>query len=304
MIPIRNLYLPALIRTPRPLDLTALSILIIDDQPFFRALLSEVLRSLGVGNIELAVDGEDGFAALTDHRPDVVITDWMMPKLDGLDLTRRIRSLPDEALQKLPIILVTARTEQGQITQARGAGIDEFVLKPISAKSICDRLREVIEKPRPFISFQNYTGPCRRGRKGSSFSGPCRRFDDPFEIAGSEDEILAEGLMSVFVAASAHVQNLIKGLAQSNANLRSIHMAISEMQTIAEDMSDPHLERVCDLLLGFVTLMSKSGKSAPSLIQAHLSAIEILLRTPQFQIKIRDGIVCDLERMMKRPAAA
>jgi two-component system, chemotaxis family, chemotaxis protein CheY len=293
-----------LIRTPRALDLGALSILVIDDQPFFRVLLTEVLRSLGVGNVAVAVDGEDGFTAFQDMRPDVVVTDWMMPKLDGIDLTRRIRSLSDEAQQKVPIILVTAKSERSQIDLARSSGIDEFILKPISAKSICDRLREVIEKPRPFVTFETYTGPCRRRRDEPKFSGPFRRYDDPFEIDGSDDEILAEGLRSVFMAASSRVNDLTKGLLKSNANIRPIHMAVSEMEEIAEDMGDKHLERLCELLLSCVGLMNSSGKSAPGLIQTHINAMDVLLRTPMAQIKTRDEIVSGLERMLKRPKAA
>lgn len=294
----------SLVRTPRPLNLPALSVLVIDDQPFFRVLLTEVLRSLGVTKITIAVDGEDGFSAYQDSRADIVITDWMMPKLDGIDLTRRIRALSDEALQKVPIILVTAKSERSQIDFARGAGIDEFILKPISAKSICDRLREVVEKPREFVTLQTYTGPCRRRRSESGFFGPYRRFDDPFEIGGDDAEILSEGLRSVFVAASERVCDLVKGLTKSNANIRPIHMAVCEMQEIAEDMADTHLEHVCELLLSRVSLMNKTGKSAPSLIQSHINAMDILLRTPASQCKTRDDIVSGLDVMMKRSAAA
>jgi CheY-like chemotaxis protein len=292
------------VRTPRPLDLSALSVLVIDDQPFFRVLVTEVLRSLGVTKIALAVDGEDGFAAFNDIRPDVVITDWMMPKLDGIDLTRRIRALNDDDRQQVPIILVTAKSERSQIDFARSAGIDEFILKPISAKSICDRIREVIEKPRPFITLLTYAGPCRRRRVEPAFAGPYRRFDDPFEIGGDDDEILSEGLCSVFVAASNRVANLVKGLVKSNANIRPIHLAVCEMQEIAEDMSDPHLVRVCELLLSCVSLMNKTGKSAPGLIQTYLNAMEVLQRSPVSQTKTRDDIVSGLEAMMKRSVAA
>jgi two-component system, chemotaxis family, chemotaxis protein CheY len=291
-------------RTPRPLDLGALSILVIDDQPFFRVLLTEVLRSLGVGHVAVAVDGEDGFDAFRNMRPDVVVTDWMMPKLDGIALTRRIRSLSDEAQQRVPIILVTAKSERSQIDLARSSGIDEFILKPISAKSICDRLREVIEKPRPFVTFATYSGPCRRRRDEPNFSGPFRRFDDPFEIEGSDQEILAEGLRSVFMAASSRVVELTKGLVKSNANIRPIHIAVSELEEVAEDMADNHLQRVCELLLNCIILMNNTGKSAPGLIQTHMNAMEVLYRTPKSQTKTRDEIVSGLERMMTRPQAA
>jgi CheY-like chemotaxis protein len=296
--------LSRLVRIPRALDLATLSILVIDDQPFFRVLLTEVLKGLGVTNTAVAVDGEDGFTAFTQIRPDVVITDWMMPKLDGIDMTRRIRALSDDNLQKVPVILVTAKSERRQIEFARGSGIDEFILKPISAKSICDRLREVIEKPRPFVKFETYTGPCRRRRAEPIFSGPYRRFDDPFDINDQDDEVLAQGLRSVYAAGSKRILNLVKDLSKSSDNMRPIHAAVSELSSIADDMADIHLQRVCALLLGFVATMSKTGKSSPALIQTHMKAMEILQATPACQTKTRDELVKGLESIMKSAAAA
>lgn len=293
-----------LVRIPRALNLAALSILVIDDQPFFRVLLTEGLKGLGVTKIAVAVDGEDGLAAFAQIRPDVVITDWMMPKLDGIDMTRRIRALSDDALQKVPVILVTAKSERRQIDFARGSGIDEFILKPISAKSICDRLREVIEKPRPFVQFETYTGPCRRRRVEPVFTGPYRRFDDAFDVNDRDSEVLSQGLLSVYAAGCKRILNLVKDLAKSNANMGVIHTAIVELADIADDKADTHLQRVCELLLGFVAGMRKTGKTSAGLIQTHIKAMEILLATPPSQTRTRDELVKGLESMMRGAAAA
>ena len=150
------------IRVPRRLDLSALSILVADDQPFFRVLLTEVLRNLTVRELSVASDGAEAFEAYQMIRPDVVITDWVMPEMDGLELTRKIRQMPDERMRAVPVILVTANNRKIQIEEARGAGVDEFILKPVSIKSVGDRLREVIERPRPFVDSATYKGPCRR----------------------------------------------------------------------------------------------------------------------------------------------
>ena len=293
------------IRLPRELNLSTLSVLIVDDQPFFRVLLTEVLRGLGVRNVAIAHDGEDGFMAFEDMRPDVVLADWMMPRLDGIGLTRRIRALSEPALQQVPIILVTAKSERRQIDSARSSGIDEFLLKPISAKAIFDRLQEVIERPRPFVNFETYTGPCRRKRTHAGFAGPFRRFDDPIEIEDDDDgEILKRGLYSVFVAALEHANVLVKSLNNTRISVRSIHLVVSELHDIANEMNDRHLNRVCELLLGFIALMHKSGKPVPSLISTHFNALQLLLRTPSYQNIARDEIVAGLERILKRPKAA
>jgi two-component system chemotaxis response regulator CheY len=282
----------------------SLSVLIIDDQPFFRVLLTEVLRSFGVTKLHAADDGESGFAAFCNVRPDIVVTDWLMPKLNGTDLTRKIRALSDEQLRTVPVILVTSNNQRAQIELARSCGIDEFILKPISAKAVADRLREVIERPRPLINFVNYTGPCRRRRSNPDFSGPFRRFDDPIEVDGDNAELLNEGYRSILQASSLRVSELVKGLSKSNANIRPIHIAISEMQSIAEDMAQPHLERVFEILLEYLVIMNRNGKSSPGLIEAHMKAVALLLRTPDSQKHACDEIVAGLERMLKRPKAA
>jgi CheY-like chemotaxis protein len=296
--------LPRVVRVPRPLNLAALSVLVIDDQPFFRVMLTEVLRSLGVGQLAVAIDGLDGLNAFTSLRPDLVITDWMMPKLNGIDMTRKIRSFSDETLQKVPVILVTAKNERTQVDFARNCGIDEFLLKPISVKSVCDRIREVIEKPRPFVTYTSYIGPCRRRRAEQKFCGPYRRFGDPLAIECSDEGILADGFRSVFMAGCEHVRTLTQGLTKSHDNLRAIHISVTELNELAQDMSDRHLSRVCEVLLSYLVAMNKSGKSAPGPILTHLSALDILLRTHASQSVKRDEVLAGLERMMKRPQAA
>lgn len=296
--------MPRVTRVPRQLNLATLSVLVIDDQPFFRVMLTEVLRSIGVGKVSIAIDGYDGLNAFSALRPDLVITDWMMPKLNGIDMTRKIRSFSDNALQKVPVILVTAKNERSQVDFARNCGIDEFLLKPISIKLVSDRIREVIEKPRPFVTYTSYIGPCRRRRAELKFCGPYRRFGDPLAIECSDEGILAAGLQSVFRAGCERVRSLTQGLTKSHDNIRAIHVAVTELNEIASELSDPHLSRVCAVLLAYLVLMNKSGKSSPSVIVTHLNALDVLLRTPVSQNAKRDEVLAGLERMMKRSRAA
>jgi CheY-like chemotaxis protein len=290
-------------RQPNSLDLPNMSVLVIDDQMFFRTLLVEVLRSLGVTRINVAEDGVSGLRAFEEHKPDVVITDWMMPNMDGVALTKKIRNHIIEARKQVPIILVTATNQRSKIEFARSCGIDEFILKPISAKSIVERLREVIEKPRPFVSLRTYSGPCRRRRADPGFLGPYRRFDDPIEIEDGGDK-LEQGMISIAREALAHVESLAEGLSKGMGNVRPIHMAVSEIQGMAEDMSDTHLEQACDLLLSYIVVMNTTRKVIPGIVQAHTKAIETLLDTPIKKKAERDEVVVGLQRLMRRPNAA
>jgi two-component system, chemotaxis family, chemotaxis protein CheY len=290
-------------RLARPLDLANMSVLAIDDQPFFRALLVEVLRSIGITDVAVAEDGIAGLKLFEERIPDIVITDWMMPNLDGVALTKKIRSHPIEARRQTPVILVTAANQRSKIEFARACGIDEFVLKPISAKSIVDRLREVIEKPRPFVNLRTYAGPCRRRRSDPGFLGPYRRFDDPIEIEDGSDK-LEQGLLSIVRQALIHIDKLADGLSRGLGNVKPIHMAVMEVQGVAEDLSDSQLEQVCELLLSYVVVMNTTRKVVPGIIQAHIKAIEALIDLPKTQTATRDEIVAGLQRLMRRPNAA
>jgi two-component system, chemotaxis family, chemotaxis protein CheY len=291
------------LRPSRPLHLPTLSVLAIDDQPFFRTLLVEVLRSIGITDVALAEDGLAGLKLFEERRPDIVITDWMMPKLDGVALTKKIRTHPIETRRQTPVILVTATNQRSKIEFARSCGIDEFILKPISAKSVVDRLREVIERPRPFVNLRTYAGPCRRRRADPGFLGPYRRFDDPIEIEDDGGK-LEQGLLSIVRQAVSHIEKLADGLSRGMGNIKPIHMAVLEVQGIAEDLSDPQLEQVCDLLLSYMVVMNTTRKVVPGIIQAHLKAIEALLDIPQTQTARRNEIVEGLQRLMRRPNAA
>lgn len=295
--------MPVKQRSPQRLELSALSILVVDDQPFFRVLLTEILRNLGVPNVSVAVDGEDGLDAFDSVRPDVVITDWMMPNMDGIELTRRIRASEDNTLKVTPIILVTANNRKSQIEFARNSGVDEFILKPVSVKSVCDRLREVIERPRNFIDDPGYSGPCRRRRTEPRFKGPYRRFDDPLEIA-TEEEVV-ESMRAIMNLAVARIGLLLNALRDGRTDIMAQMLrAVGEVHSIADEIKDFHVSRVAQLLKTYLTRSSGSEALRPDVIQTHLNAIDLLFKTPNLQTRLRDQVVSGLEEVIAKVGVA
>lgn len=295
--------MPVKQRSPQRLDLSLLSILVVDDQPFFRVLLTEILRNLGVRSVSVAVDGEDGLDAFDSVRPDVLITDWMMPNIDGIELTRRVRASEDETLKVTPIILVTANNRKSQIEFARNSGVDEFILKPVSVKSVCDRLREVIERPRNFIDDPGYSGPCRRRRAEPSFKGPYRRFDDPLEIATEEEMI--ESMRSIMNLAVARIGLLLNALRDGRMDVMAqMIRAVSEVHSIADEIQDFHVSRVAQLLRTYLTRSTGPETVRPDVIQTHLNAIDVLFKTPNLQTRMRDQVVGGLEEVVAKVGVA
>jgi DNA-binding response OmpR family regulator len=104
-----------------------------------------------------------------------VLTDWAMPIFDGLELTQMIRQPGANGNPYAPIIMLTGHSEKKRVVAARDAGVTEFLAKPISAKSLYQRVMNVVANPRPFIKTKNYFGPDRRRNANQNYIGPERR---------------------------------------------------------------------------------------------------------------------------------
>ena len=157
-------------------DLQRLNILIVDDNRHMRFLLRTILHTFGIRDIMEAGDGADALKILRIFPADVVITDWMMETIDGIELTRLIRTGEDSQNPFVPIVMLTGHTETKRVQEARDVGVTEFLAKPISSKMVYHRLVQLIERPRAFVKTRRFTGPDRR-RKFSRVDGPERRTD-------------------------------------------------------------------------------------------------------------------------------
>jgi CheY-like chemotaxis protein len=155
-----------------------LSALIVDDADSMRTLLCRLLKRIGITTAEFA-DGSAALAAARSSAPDFVLTDFSMAPMDGLAFTRALRSMKDEKMRALPIILITGYTERTTLEAARDAGVSAILAKPVTAATLYGRIEEVVTRPRPFISVQAYSGPCRRRVCNLDYKGPFRRSSDP-----------------------------------------------------------------------------------------------------------------------------
>ncbi len=142
-----------------------------------RIILKQLLRALGVLEMAEAADGALAFSQMKTFEPDIILVDWEMQPLDGLDFVKLVRTGDDSPNQYVPIIMVTGHSEQNKVTQARDAGINEMLIKPLSARTLFSRIRAVIERPRPFVETKSYFGPDRRRKQDEFFSGQERRKD-------------------------------------------------------------------------------------------------------------------------------
>ena len=154
-------------------------VLIVEDDLGTRAIVREVLRTFQVADIQSAVDGQDGLEKLEIFEADVIVCDWNMPGMDGLEFCRRVREHPDPRIQFTPLIMLTGNRTAEDVKEARDAGVNEFLGKPFAAEDLYKRISAVLSQPRPVIRTHSYFGPSRRRtRLDPGRPTPKRRQDD------------------------------------------------------------------------------------------------------------------------------
>ena len=119
-------------------------ILIVDDFSTMRRIVKNLLHDLGYANTTEADDGKTAWAALQSGSFDLVVTDWNMPGMTGLDLLKNIRS--DSRLSALKVLMVTAEAQRDQIIEAAKAGVNGYVIKPFTAITLKEKLEKIAQR--------------------------------------------------------------------------------------------------------------------------------------------------------------
>ncbi|WP_164701984.1 response regulator transcription factor [Modestobacter sp. KNN46-3] len=114
-------------------------VLVVDDDPVIADLVAFRLSRLGL-RITVETDGEAGLAAIRQLRPDLVVLDWMMPRMNGLEVCRAVREDPDATLAGTPVLLLTAKAQEPDLERGFAAGATDFVTKPFSTRELVSRV--------------------------------------------------------------------------------------------------------------------------------------------------------------------
>jgi CheY-like chemotaxis protein len=164
--------------------LDQIHILIVDDNRQMRFLVRSLLREFGFHRATEASDAVEAFEVLRHQSADLIITDLAMRPIDGIEFARLVRTAPDTPDPYVPIILMTGHSDRTRVRFARDAGVNTFLAKPVSAKSILLHVNAVIADRRPFVRSRSYFGPDRRVLMDRNYKGPMRRIAD-----GRSDEL-------------------------------------------------------------------------------------------------------------------
>ena len=184
-------------------NLRDLVILVADPNSYARRIINGMLRGFGANKI-LEVENSTGlFQSLTGQKIDILLCDARLPPHGGLMLTRTIRRNADNENRTMPILLMSSDTSETIVKQARDAGANMVVAKPMSPSSMYERLSWIAFNPRPFIDTATYFGPDRRFKIEGYPGGVGRRKGDKIiDVAEEVGPALAQDdIDSLFSAA-------------------------------------------------------------------------------------------------------
>jgi two-component system phosphate regulon response regulator PhoB len=125
------------------------NILVVEDEDALATLLQYNLEKEGY-RVTLAGDGEEAMTLASEQAPDLVVLDWMLPKVSGIEVCRRLRARSET--RNLPIIMLTARGEETDRIRGLDTGADDYVVKPISMTELAARIRAVLRRIRPGLA--------------------------------------------------------------------------------------------------------------------------------------------------------
>ncbi|MEM6851402.1 MAG: phosphate regulon transcriptional regulator PhoB [Pseudomonadota bacterium] len=129
-------------------------ILVVEDEAPLATLLEYNLAKEGF-DISLATDGEEGLLKIEESEPDLVVLDWMLPKVSGIEVCRRLRSRSET--RNVPVIMLTARSEEADRVRGLDTGADDYVAKPFSMIELTARIRAVLRRIRPSLLDNSVT---------------------------------------------------------------------------------------------------------------------------------------------------
>ncbi|MGF1456104.1 MAG: response regulator [Alphaproteobacteria bacterium] len=153
-----------------------ITILMIDDDRYMRNIVKSMLSAFPTVSFLEAANAPAGWDLYCHAAPDIILVDWEMPKINGLQFIRRVRQAAGSPRPATPIILMTGHANPNLIAKARDAGTHQILGKPVSAEALFSTITATLNKDVPFIRSKTYIGPDRRRpMRRPPYNGPDRR---------------------------------------------------------------------------------------------------------------------------------
>ena len=279
------------------IDCARIAVLVVEDNDASRRLVMELMRATGFENVNFARDAEEAIAQMQGQDPDILLLDWNLPGMSGLDLVRHIRAsanTPDPRFTnpEVPIVMLTARQRARDVTAARNAGVNAFVVKPFSTTSLLKAVCGSLTRKRKFVAEPAYTGPDRRRRRAENYPGLLQRAEDKIAIAPPElrkaSSIELDGLRDSLKSggrlAAREVERKVRDMVDSERQAQEIRLGL--------------MERAAQSLNTYIGLFGREADA--EVVDVHLDALIRLNEVPHGQEALANGIVRHLDTLVAK----
>jgi response regulator RpfG family c-di-GMP phosphodiesterase len=201
--------------------------------------------------------------------------------------------------RETPIILLAGVIDHDQLMSARQTGINEFLLKPVSAQGVLSRIEEVVLRPRKFIDSRNYVGPCRRRKEDPNYAGPWRRLtDEPPQKAQSEQsKENAFKLRAIVDNLTAYAD---RGQADRGAGIRGMYRLLQQNAAEVSRLGDDTIDRVWNSCLRYIEGVGMTDTYDIEVVKYHFQTIAIILDMPEEAFIHRTSVANELDRLVNK----
>jgi CheY-like chemotaxis protein len=290
-------------------DPSALTALVLDGNHYERGISLDQLRMMGFGRVFCAANTVEAWDALIRSNPHILLMEWLERSGDGLDFVRRIRASEELPNRAVSIFMLTSRGSHAEVEQARRAGADGFLRKPISALALQQRVRRVIVNPQPFVVTASYVGPCRRRRRPDlNHLGPLRRLDDAATAQAAQDEdelgLKAELARACVGALEARARDLAAGDAKAAA---LVYKAVQDLVDVGEQIGDACVKLGAQEMARYIQSQGATDRLDPEAVRTHVAALHQLVHLPHAlsaeRIRVAEGLKRMVDKKLRQAAA-
>lgn len=286
-------------RTISPDQLKRMKVLVVDPNAYMRGVIADSLRRLMITNINAAATAIEAFTLGRTFKPDIVFVDWDAGRMSGLEFTREVRRNSTGMSRETPIILLAGAIDHEQLMSARQTGINEFLLKPVSAQGVLSRIEEVVLRPRKFIDSRNYVGPCRRRKEDPAYAGPWRRLtDEPPQNARTEQS--KENAFKLRAIVSNLNEYADRTINDRTTGIRSMYRMLQQNSAEVSHLGDDTIVKVWNSSLRYIEGVGMTDTYDIDVVKYHFRTIAIILDMPEEAFLHRTSVANELERLVNK----
>ena len=295
--------------------LKALKVLAVDPNPYLLTVVTDSVRRLGTTNPAAAASAKEAFKTGGELCPDIIFVDWDAGGMSALEFIREIRQNSTSIPRDTPIVLMSSTIDRDQLMTGRQAGMNEFLLKPVSAKNVLSRIEQIVLRPRRFIVSTKYVGPCRRRIEDTAYAGPLRRLTDEQSADAVAEKANEQAKKNVFKL-RAIIQKLSSYADRTNVErsvgIRGMFELLKQHADEVATLGDDTIIQVWNLALRYVEGVGSTPAYDIDVVKYHFQTIATILDLPEEALDHRAAVASELDRLVtkkmnaasRKPAAA